>query len=190
MISNRHRQTRLTQRGLTLIELLITLVISAIVITMVTPVSNLLKRNQTTANLHEFISALNFARSEAITRGANITICRADTANPAACAPLVTDPIPIPWEQGWIVFTDTNANSTADADEILRQHGPLSAGYTLRVTGRNMITYDRIGLTRNSNATWRLCDPTQEVQFKRGVQLILSGKVNLVNQADLPALPC
>jgi len=189
MTSNHQYQTNPSQAGLTLVELMITLAVGAIIITMAAPISNLLKRNQTTTNLHEFITSLNFARSEAITRGANITICRADAATPATCA--ADEPTPVPWEQGWIVFTDTNENTLADAGEILQQHGPLSAGYTLRVTNRNVITYDRIGLSRDANAAaiWRLCDKTEDTQFKRGLQIALSGKVNLVDGSALPCSP-
>jgi len=192
MAYHHHQQTMQprtgqSQTGLTLIELMVTLAVGAIVVTMATPISNLMKRNQTTTNLHEFITTLNFARSEAITRGNNIVICRANPADQNACAVDAVDPIP--WEQGWVVFTDTNLSGGPDAGEILRRHGPLSGGYTLRVSGRNAITYDRIGLARDSIATWSLCDKTEEVQFKRGVQLAVTGKVNLVDGATVSCSP-
>jgi len=74
------RATRLS--GFTMVELLVTVAVSAILLSIAVPsFTNMVQNNRLTAQANQFIITLNYARSEAIKRGATIdVIATNDTA--------------------------------------------------------------------------------------------------------------
>lgn len=93
--------------GFTLVELLIALAIVAIVATQAVPNFRVMvQNNKLIAQKNEFITTLNLARSEAVKRGARVTVCA--SSNKTSCNS--TD-----WSQGWIVFSDINADTILDS---------------------------------------------------------------------------
>lgn len=94
------------QQAFTLVELVITVAIAAIVLGLALPSFNTQIRNNSSVALgHEFASALNFARSEAIKRGARVSICASN--NGVACVGA--------WTDGWLIFVDSALSDNAIA---------------------------------------------------------------------------
>lgn len=129
--------------GVTLTELLITLAIAAVVTSMAIPTFNTtIARMRITSHTNEFLSYLNYARNEAITRGRRVIICK--SADAISCADTGS------WEQGLVVFVDNNDDKVLDADEILRVHTKFDS--TVTITGDSMvneyIAYSSDGRTR------------------------------------------
>lgn len=82
-------------RGFTLIELMITLSILAILIAIAAPsFRDTIQNSRTLTIANDLTTALQFARSEAVKRGVRVDICR---RNANACAN-ATD-----WGNGWLV---------------------------------------------------------------------------------------
>lgn len=131
--------------GFTLTELMVTLAIAAILISFAAPsFSGIMKDSQLTVSLNDFISALNLARSDAIRRGDRVTLCKSSE-------PYVECSTNGGWEQGWIIFVDSNNFSVRDPDEdIIHVHGALEHG--ISITGnapvKNYISYINTGVTR------------------------------------------
>ena len=99
------------QRGFTLIELVITLLIAAILVTVGIPsFQSIIRTNLGTAIANEALTAINYARVEAIKRGLSVSVCSSN--NGLSCAGS-TD-----WATGYIVFADINADGvfTDDGD--------------------------------------------------------------------------
>lgn len=123
------------QAGVTLLELLITLSIAAILVTLTAPsFQDLIRRNRATTQSNELLTALNLARSEAVKRGRRVSVC--SSANPMVATPVCSGSSN--WATGWIVFVDT---STSDASvtvgQVLRVWS-ASAGVTLTATAANV----------------------------------------------------
>src|SRR3569833_2595006 len=65
-----------TQRGLTLIEAMITLAIAAILLTWAVPsLQDFITRNRMSTEVNNFVAAHNVARSESVKRLQNISLC-------------------------------------------------------------------------------------------------------------------
>lgn len=117
------------QAGLTMIELLITLAVLAVVLAIGIPsFEGLLASTRVTNATNELLSAFAQTRSEAIRRGQRVTMCI--SANGIQCTNAGN------WEQGWIIFSDaTRAGNVAnvDAGEVIIQNNRVSlAGITIQ----------------------------------------------------------
>lgn len=75
------------QLGFTLVELMTTLSIAAILAFTAGPyVQQMLQSNALTSQSNEMVALFNFARSEAIRRNSIVKICRSDTENSDVCS--------------------------------------------------------------------------------------------------------
>ena len=80
---------------------MIVIVIVAIFVTVGVPnFQNLIRENRLATHANELVSSFHFARSEAIKRRQQVTVCR--SANGTVCVAGGTSS----WETGWLVFVD------------------------------------------------------------------------------------
>ena len=146
MLHSSFSPPHIRDQGVTLIELLTVIAIVAILAAIGVPsFQETIVRNRMAAQSNEFLSALNFARSEAIKRGHSVTLCR--STNATSCASTGG------WESGWLAFSDPNGNGTMDTgDASIRVWVALSAGFTLKGnTGvAGTIRYDARGMAQNT----------------------------------------
>jgi len=139
-------------RGFTLIELMVTLVIAAILLTIGVPsFTNLMIKSQLSGQVQEFYGAIGSARSEAIKQGNFVSICR--SADGSHCG----SDNSFNWSDGWIVFADPNNNGardnigSANEEPLLRVFPALPTNYTLYANNnfKYYVTYDRFGMANN-----------------------------------------
>jgi prepilin-type N-terminal cleavage/methylation domain-containing protein len=131
---------RRPQNGFTLYELLITLLIVGVVLSLGLPNMAAFTRNSRISSAsNDLHAAFHLARSEAARAKNNITICASANSTAAAADCGGT------WDQGFIVFVDTNADQLVNgADEsILRAHPAAPDGISLAVA--NDATYFMYG---------------------------------------------
>jgi len=111
--------------GFTLVEMVVTVAIMALLLALGVPsFQALMRNNRVAAHANEFLGALNLARGEAIKRGSGVRVvlCPGTSAGCSGTA----------WGSGWIVFVDTNNNGSRDAGEpVLRVYSALSGNETL-----------------------------------------------------------
>lgn len=83
------------EKGFTLLELMIVIVIMAIAISLAAPsYVNFMENNQLTASTNQFINAVNFARNEAINRQENVRISGSGNGWVVTAIPLSTSATP------------------------------------------------------------------------------------------------
>ncbi len=124
----RSRATR--QDGVTLIEMLVTMAVAAILLAAAVPSFNaLVQNNRAAAQVNDLVGAMHTARGEAIKRGFPVTLC--SSANQSACSGGLS------WSGGWIVFQDGAATGdpqtpeAADDTRWVRVWYPLEGQSTL-----------------------------------------------------------
>lgn len=94
--------------GVTLMELLVTLSIAVIVMTVAVPgFSNLIAETRRVTAVNELVGALNMARSEAIKRGVRVTLCKTDAFDPSNPACVLS----ASWNGDWLLFVDNDHES-------------------------------------------------------------------------------
>lgn len=168
------------QKGFTLIELMVTLAIAAILLTVAIPsFSDLIRTNRLTTKTNLFTTGLNLARSEAVKRNVKVVMCKGSggTCNS-------TDK----WEDGWLVFADTD-----DGGEEIQVFEALTGAFTLRSTAanKNSVTYLPNGRAESSPAgSYNLCAPNASVNMtnrSRTIIMSASGRIRL--QAGASSCP-
>lgn len=108
------------QRGFTIAELIIVVIIAAVLAAVAAPnLSEFVKNNSRAARVNTMVTALNFARGQAVTRNARVSLCR--SAGLAACDGAGDGS----FQAGWIVFTDGSTRGDVDGtDTVLRVFQP------------------------------------------------------------------
>jgi type IV fimbrial biogenesis protein FimT len=107
---------KMHSEGVTLVELMVTLAVTAIVLSFGIPtMADFIQNNRMTAAANDLVSSIHIARSEALKRRVTVVVCassNADAAEPNCDG--AAD-----FGAGWVVFADTNANAQREADEIV-----------------------------------------------------------------------
>lgn len=177
------------KNGFTLVEMMVTLTLISIVLAIGVPnFKNTVRNTQLTAQSNEFVAVMNYARSEAIKRGARVSVCASDptiTGNTAQT--LCTGA----WNKGWLMFTDPNGNCSIDTGEqSIRIHGGLNVNTTftaVKSIDSSAITCIGYNLSGNSTTTdsdvnFTMCDPI--------LKLSRSITINMVGHLINVSVPC
>lgn len=176
--------THRPQSGVTLIELLVTLSIAVILMAIAVPgFQDFFRRNRVDSAASDFMVALNYARSEAIRRGVTVSVCK--SANGTACGGTN-------WEDGWIVFVNTDNDSPAVVDtgeEIIRVHQQLAQSITLRPNANytNFLTYRPDGRVNNIG-TFAICHNNQLADAK-SITITGTGRARFGNDTNNDGIP-
>jgi type IV fimbrial biogenesis protein FimT len=107
-------------RGFTLIELVVTMAVAAILVAIAVPnMRTFIQNGRLNTQANDLIGDLSLARSEAIKRRSNVGITTSTTGTCATGGD---------WRNGRVIFVDINNNGICDApDLILRFREPLAS---------------------------------------------------------------
>ena len=135
-------------RGFSMIELVITIAIAAILLTLAIPsFTSFLNSNRVSGQANELLATFQTARLESIRRGRQVVVCGSSNANAAtpSCSGTAA------WG-GWISFIDTDRDNVFDTGETLLQ-GNLLSGVTATASSNinAFVTFQSDGLARRSN---------------------------------------
>lgn len=165
---------RASKRGFTLIELMVTMAVLAILIVVAVPNLRMFMMNGRMASqTNELITAFSLARSEAIKRAANVTVCA--SSDNATCTGT--------WNQGWIVRDA--AGTPIRVQQALSGGSTLSGGTDVVST----ITFTSNGRTTIPTAatvtttTLTLCPPSPAIVQGRAIQIERTGRTRFATVA-------
>ncbi|WP_341313148.1 GspH/FimT family pseudopilin [Paraburkholderia sp. IMGN_8] len=171
------------RRAFTLVETLVVVALLAVIAVIATPSFVAWHvRDQIDARARALASTLAYARSEALRRGARVTVCRIDAARRClaagqACGDGFSD-----WSCGWAVLTERGG-----ALSLLRAHPQLAA---VSITGtQTNLTFtppagQLIGAFRSFDIAPRVpSKATQGDKWRRCIRIAAGGRARIVEGA-------
>lgn len=146
-----------SNQGFTLVELMITLSVAAILMALAVPnFTTTIKNNRLTTQANELISSINYARSEAIRRGTSVSLESGSTN----------------WHTGWTIKDKDSA--------VIRNHEAFDSGSSL-VGSVTTVTYKGTGFISAAAAiTYTLCDD-RSGETGRTITISLTGRPSVAN---------
>ena len=134
--------------------------------------ANFVKNGRLTSQANTLMADLAFARSEAVKRGANVTVCR--SSDSATC-----DTAAGSWATGWIVIDSSG--------QVLRAQEALDDVNTLTGTGGATGLADQLAYTSTGMAdmtsfigpqTFQLCDDRLQA-YGKAIQVAVTGRARV-----------
>lgn len=160
------------QTAFTLIELMVVVALVAIFALVGIPgYENMTTTNRMATEINGLMADIQFARSEAIKRGVNVSICTSN--NKSTCNTPYNG-----WNAGWIVTTDGNS------PVVLRVHSGITSSDNFSSTSTannnlNTITFDRNGFSSNGGTvTISLNDQANTVSHRQCLMITMVGRIS------------
>ena len=171
----------LFQKGFTLSEILVTLSISALLISAAIPdFTGLLMRNRAASLTNSLLTSLLLARSEAIKKNREVTLCK--STDSLACNGN--------WSDGWIIFSDVDGDrrlDSADGDQLLAVEHDTGVSFNITWNGfrsDNYIQFSPLGSIHSNNGTFILCPPGKDNHYARAVVVNRLGRARASRDND------
>lgn len=145
------------ERGFTLIELMVTVAIMAVIAGIAAPsFTNLIRSNRLTSSSNELVAALQAARMAAISRRATTTVC--PSTDGSSCAASIGN--------RWIVYSTKNGTVTPLRDVTVSTGVTVKASTNLSAAS-NKLTFTPNGFSAagtNTSGTVSVCAPDMSGQ--------------------------
>ena len=162
------------QKGVTLLEMMITLAILAIVLTVVAPsMQDFLIKNRITGEINEISGIIQYARHLAIDEQTNVVVC--PSSDFEQCGK--------DWNKAKIVFIDSNANGDRDSDEDLLVTTSKSSDSSL-ITGPNSSVQFLDSGAADQAFSIQVCPLSKDATFARAISVSLQGRVRVSRDSD------
>lgn len=185
-----------TMAGFTLVELMVTLSIAAILLTQAVPsFQAMIANNRITSQVNELVTAINMGRSEAAKLNTTVILC--GSANPTATTPSCTSGS----VAGWLLFASGDGNNSynSGADTLIRvgefRQTSIQVGASSAISG-NGLQINANGSTNESGniAVLAVCDDrdgdgTFDVANGKEIRVQPSGHIQTVSSPIATCTP-
>ncbi|QOC22785.1 GspH/FimT family pseudopilin [Wenzhouxiangella sp. AB-CW3] len=160
-------------KGIGLIELMITVVVLVVLANFAVPnFMQFIQSNRVTAEANSLVSALNFARSEAVKRGEDVRLCA--SSDGLTCGG--------DWADGWVVRV---------GNDMLRQWDGLPDRFTIVSDDDDEIDFDAMGAVAGATAgNFSFSLHVQPANCSAGQTLRRTVDVSHVGRAQVMVEPC
>jgi len=166
---------KVRNKGYTLLELMVTMVIAAILLGVAVPnFISFVKNNRILAETNGLMTVIKTARSEAMTRRVNITICRSsDNVNCDGSG------------DNYIGFSDSGtANKVDGTDVIIVRTTINSDDLNVNYSGGSSIRFNSRGRAVGSSGTLTVCDDRGN-DYARGITIEPIGRSSTATGGSL-----
>lgn len=165
-------------KGFTLLELLVTLTVASILVSVGVPSFRaVIMDNRMARDSNQFVASINLARSTAVRFQRNATVCASENYDAA----VPTCSVKTDWSSGWIVWVDKNRDSAASANEILYVQAPINASNTFSATSATRFSFDARGFGVTPGDELMLCD-SRSGETGRRIRVNNVGRTNVSRQ--------
>lgn len=156
----------LIEKGVALVEVIVVICLMAILMTIGVPnFQTIIVSNRLTLQANTMLSALSFARSEAIKRNRLVVFTKTAAD----------------WAEGWTIFVDINANKSLDVDQEpeLQRYEAIWSGYSINRVGFSNagVIYRPDGRT-TTIGHFDICSPVSNADF-REIIIADTGRVRI-----------
>ncbi len=166
------------KNGFTLLELMITLAVASILLSVGVPsFRGMMLDNRLVNEANQFVTAVNLARSAAVRYQRNATVCM--TTNYNAAVPTCGGSNN--WGRGWIVWVDKDRDGATDANEIIAVHEPIAGSITMVSSAASAFTYNARGFSTTGGDNISLCDDRSS-ETGRLIKVNNVGRTNVSRQ--------
>ena len=163
-----------TQTGFTLVELMVTVAVLAILLMIATAdYGSTINRNNVVASINQLQGEVAYIRSAATKASTTVTFC--SSSDSASCNGGTS------WESGWIIFTDTDADAVVDAGERILRVGSPPENVSIRRSGFNFpagrIQFNSRGEQRGDAlpGSFSICVADGNTEVAKGLVVQVSG---------------
>ena len=168
-------------RGVTLIELMVSIGILGILVAVAIPsFTSIMINYRLTSIANTFVASAQLARSEAIKRNGKVTMCK--SADGLTCTTGG-------WQQGWILYQDVNNNGAINSPEdvIIHTESAAAANFSMTFVD-NYISFIATGGTELTNGapqfgTVNLCSQSAPVGPARQMVINAVGRLRVSKDA-------
>lgn len=165
-----------SQRGFTLLEIMMVLVIVALLMSVAVPsFEGFIERSRITNEVNRLVNNLNYARSTAVSQAQVITLASNDDSD---------------WSSGWQIYATNTVTvggvAFVAADTLLKDINGSAARLTVNsnAAGTPFISFRPNGmLNENGNVIIAVCDDGDDQQG-RSITINLVGRVTVANAAS------
>jgi len=165
--------------GFTLLELIITMAILIIALTLGIPsLHQWIQRSKVTDLQYTMLHSIRYARTQAILLQSTVTLC-----------PGINN-CEDNWNEALLIFNDINSNGVRESNELLLKHvdiGVLGQQLNwLSFRQKPYLQFNAMGLTRALNGTFHFCSNGTKENFRFAIILAKTGRTRI---SDSPRCP-
>ena len=171
--------------GVGLLELLVTIVVLVVLANLAIPnFWSFIQSNRVTGETNSLVTAVNYARSEAVKRGEIVSICPSDGSSGCGAE----------WSNGWLVYLNADESGSPGNDDVLREWAPVASSLNLTTeTGgalaQSRLDFDDLGAVLVQNLDgfafrWHMqpIECSEGQPYRRTIDVSNVGRVQVLNR--------
>ncbi|MGB0360323.1 MAG: GspH/FimT family pseudopilin [Endozoicomonas sp.] len=168
---------RKKQYGVSLVELLVSLTMAAILISVAVPsMKFFIVETRITTTADEVYGSVMLARSEAIKRQKTVSLC--STLDHVTC-----DETNSGWHYGWLIFTDESEDGLLNGrDQLISRVSDLTHLISITWNRGFNLRFNSRGQTSQAG-TFKVCDQESSEQDSKAIVISMTGRLRTEDQS-------